>query len=305
MTNALGLLGRQFDTAIIPVLQANSIGKMLMPVNPQLSGKGLGVLSIETFNYVARNSAVTDYDINQDMAGAVDVTGAITRIPVQQDDVVIKRRDWDAYAQRGVPIQNDLAQDMAVNIALQQNAAIIDGWKPNGSTYMIKGCYQVANNTYGGADSGTFGNVLKNVNQGIGLLKADKVYSRGYDLVLATFNMAELEASIQYGIKETALILDSLNRGLPPGQQPGQIYEDANLTAGTGFVKPIGSQENIRFFDIIETQIPVNQVFYDQGNEASGDVRVRQIGALVPRFKHLTSTGVDDCICTITGMGSS
>jgi hypothetical protein len=277
---------------------------MLMPVNPALSGKGLGVLSVETFNYVARSAAVTDYDINQDIPDAVDITGAVTRIPVQQDDVVIKRRNWDAYIQKGVPIQNDLAQDMAVSIALQQSSVIVDGWKPNGSTYTIKGMYQVAGNTYGGADSGTFGNVLKNVNQGIGLLKADNVYSRGYDLVLATFNMAELEASIQYGVKETTLILDSLNRGLPPGQQPGQIYESPDLAAGTGFVKPVGSQENIRYFDIVETQIPVNQLWWDNGNEDSGDVRVRQIGALVPRFKHLVA-GVDNCICTITGMGSS
>lgn len=305
MTNALALIGRQFDTAIIPTLQANSVGKMLMPVNPELSGKGLGVLSVETFNYVARAEAAIDYDIQQNIGDPVDITGAITKIPVQQDDAVIKRRNWDAYVQRGVPIQNDLAQDMATNISLQQTKLIVDGWAPNGSTYTIKGMYQVAGNTYAGADSGTFGNVLKNVAQAIVKLKDDKVISRGYNFGIASFNAGELDASIQYGVSEYQLIMDLLNKGFPKGTGPGQIIECTDLTAGTGFVAPVATPENIRFFDLVETQIPVNQLWYEGGNEESGDVNVRQIGALVPRFKHLASDITDPCVCTVTGMGSS
>lgn len=303
--NALAILGRQFDTAIIPTLRANNIGKMLMPINPALSGQGLGVLSVETFNYVARAEAVTDYDIQQNIGDPVDIQGKIIKIPVQQDDAIIKRRNWDAYINKGVPIQNDLAQDMAVNIALQQTKVIVDGWAPNGTDFMIKGLFKVAKNTHSGADSGTFGNMLKNVTQSIGVLKGEKVYSLGYNFTIPSFNMAELEASIQYGVKETTLILEALNRGLPPGQQPGQIYESPDLTAGTGFVSPVATPENMRFFDIVETQIPVNQLWYQDGNEESGDVNVRQIGALVPRFKHLTSSATDPCVCAISGMGNS
>jgi hypothetical protein len=304
MTNALATLGRQFDNAIVETLRANSVGKMLMPVNPQLSGKGLGILSVETFNYVARAEAAIDYDIQQNIGDPVDITGTITKIPVQQDDAVIKRRNWDAYIQRGVKIQNDLAQDMATNIALQQTKLIVDGWAPNGSTYMIKGMYQVADNTYGGADSGTFGNVLKNVAQAIGKLKEDKVISKGYNLGLATFNANELDSNIQYGVREYDLVMDLLNKGFPKGTGPGQIIECSDLAAGTGMVAPVATPENIRFFDIVETQIPVNQLWYEGGNEESGDVNVRQVGAMVPRFKHQVA-GVDPCVCTITGMGSS
>lgn len=305
MANELATLGRQFDKAIVPTLQANSIAKMLMPVNPAFNGMGLGVLSIETMNYVARASAVTEYDIQQEIGDSVDITGKITKIPVQQDDAVIKRRNWDAYIQKGVPIQNDLAQDMAVNVAIDQNKLVVDGWAPNGTDYLIKGLYQVAANTYGGADSGTFGNVLKNVAQAIGKLKEDKVYSRGYNLGIASFNANELDASIQYGVSEYQLVLDLLNKGFPKGGGPGQIIECTDLTAGTGFVAPVPTPENLRFFDLAEPQIPVNQVWYQDGNVDSGDIKVRQIGAMVPRFKHLTATTTDNCVCTITGMGSS
>jgi hypothetical protein len=147
--------------------------------------------------------------------------------------------------------------------------------------------------------------VLKNVAQGIVKLKEDKVISRGYNFGIASFNAGELDGSIQYGISEYQLIMDLLNKGFPKGTGPGQIIECTDLTAGTGFVAPVATPENIRFFDIVETQIPVNQLWYEGGNEESGDVNVRQIGALVPRFKHLASDVTDPCVCTITGMGSS
>ena len=304
--NALATLGRVFDTSIVPTLQANSIGKMLMPVNPDLSKKGLGVLSVETLNYVARASAVTDYEINQGLGDAVDITGKITKIPIQQDDAIIKRRNWDAYIQRGVPITADLANDMAVNIALQQNKLIVDGWAPNGTTYLIKGMFQVAKNTFSGSDSGTYGNMLKNAAGALGVLKGtEKVYSKGYNLVLPTFNMGELDAQIQYGVSESSLILELLNRGFPKGTGPGQIIESTDLTSGYGYVAPVATPENQRFCDLVETQIPTNQLWYDNGNEESGDVHVRQIGALVPRFKHLTAAATDPCVCAISGMGSS
>jgi hypothetical protein len=195
---------------------------------------------------------------------------------------------------------------MAVNVAIQQNKLVVDGWAPNGTDYLIKGMYQVAKNSVSGADSGTFGNMLKNVSAAIKTLKStEKIVSRGYNVGLAPFNAAELDASIQYGVSEYQLIMDLINKGFPKGTGPGQIIECDDLTAGTGFVAPVPTPENLRFFDLAEPQIPVNQVWYQDGNIESGDIKVRQIGAMVPRFKHQTATATDPCVCTITGMGSS
>lgn len=305
--NALKTLGTTFDTAIVPTLRANSIGKTLMPVNPDYSNKGLGFLQIENFKYVARGDARINYDIQQDMGDGVDIESQVVKIPVQQDDAVIKRRDWDAYNLKGVSIETDLATDMAANIANKQTSLIVNGWSQNGTTYEIKGLYPVAGNTVAGSDSGTFGGILKSVAGAISKLKEDKIYSAGYNAVLSSFTCSELDGSISNGVAESELILKILNRSAGGGQ-PGQIIESPDLVGGTGFVSPVATPENKRFFDLAETVIPKNQLWFDQGNVESGDICVRQVGAIVPRFKHLKYVGgswVDDCVCTITAMGSS
>lgn len=305
MVNAINTLKSQWEQEIVPTLQANTIGKMLMPMNTDLSGKGIGVLSIDTFNYVARASAVINYDIQQDNSDRVDLTSGNLKIPLQQDDVTIPRRDWDAYELKGVPLESDLATDMAANVSIQQNNLIIDGWKPNGSTYDIKGMYQVANNSVSGQDFDTFGNALKTTAEAITALKADKIYSAGYNLTLSSLNYAELMGSYSTaGVSEYDLVLRMLNSDAG-GQVTGRILEGTALSAGTGMVSPVASQENRRYFDLIEPQEPSLSSWYTDGNIETGDINFRLLGALIPRFKHLNGSGLDDCICKITGLDSS
>lgn len=305
MANALADLGKQWDESIVPTLQANSIGKMLMPMNIELSGKGLGALSIDTFNYVARGNAQINYNIQQDIEDKVDITRDNLKIPVLQDDVVIPRRDWDAFALRGIPLEDDIANDMAANVAKQQTTLIVDGWKPDGTNYSIKGMYQVANNSVTGSDFDTFGNALKTIAECITKLKEDGVYSAGYNLSLASLNFSELLGSYSAsGISEFDLVLRMLNADAG-NQMPGRIFECTDLAAGTGMVAPVASQENRRYFDIVEPQEPTFSLWFADGNEESGDVKTRLLGSMVPRFKHLNSEGKDNCVCKITGLDSS
>jgi len=303
----LEVLRKQFDEAVVPVLRAQSVGRKLMPVNPKLSGQGLGVLTVETLQYVARAGAATNYDIQNDNFDTIDIKSFPTRIPVQQDDVTIKYRDWKAYELKKIPLENDLSTDMTSNIIAEQDTLVVDGWKPNGSTYEIKGMYQVAGNTVSASDSGTYGNLKAATVSGISLLKADGVYSAGYNLSLASFNFAELmDSENDTGKEEAPAILKILNAAAPNESQPGQIIEAPDLTAGTGMISPIASQDNLRFFDIIETQTPENNLWYADGNVKTGDIKMQQVGALVPRFKHLDkSTMKDVCICSVTGLGDS
>lgn len=303
----LEILRKQFDESVVPVLRANSVGRELMPVNPTLSGKGLGVLSVETLQYVARASAVTNYDIQNDNYDTVDIKSFPTRIPVQQDDVLIKYRDWKAFQLKNIPLENDLSTDMTANIVVEQDNIIVDGWKPNGANYEIKGMFQVAGNTVEGGDTSTYGNLTKAVTKAISKLKLAGVYSNGYMLSIAPFNYAELDASESAnGNPETDRILKVLNRAAPAGSQPGQIVEVPALADGTAMVSPIASQANLRFFDLIETQTPQNNLWYADGNTETGDIKMQQTAALVPRFKHLNkATMTDPCICTITGLGAS
>ena len=304
MANALAELGKQWDDVIVPVLQTNAIGKMLMPINTDLSGKGLGALSIDTFNYVARGSAQISYNIQQNIEDRVDITVGDLKIPVLQDDVVIPRRDWDAYALRGVPLEDDIANDMAAKVATQMTSLVVMGWKPDGTNYTIKGMYQVADNTVAGSDFDTFGNALKTVAAAISKLKEDGIYSAGYNLCLSSLNYAELLGSYSSaGVSEYEAVLNMLNADATG--QVGRVFDCGDLAAGTGMVAPVASQENRRYFDIVEPQEPTFSLWYADGNTESGDVKTRLLGAAVPRFKHLDSSGKDDCVCTITGLDSS
>lgn len=300
MANALKDLGKAWDKDIVAVLAEQTIGRKLIPKNEALSGKGLGMTSVETRAYTARSGAIINYDIQEDIEDAIDITSKTLKIPVQQDDARIKRRDWEAYKLAGVPIDNDIAIDMAANVAAKEDALIIDGWKPDDTNYALKGMYKVANNTFGGANFGTAGNALAATANAISLLRADKIYSIGWNLLLNPVQYGELEASYSttLGLEYDA-VLKMLNRNAPGN--PGRIYESSNLTAGTGMVAPVATAANKRFFDLVIAQEPKHDIWYETSEE-TGPIRARLVGALVPRFKHLNGSDLDNCICTLTGI---
>ena len=300
MANALKDLGKQWDKDIVAVLGEQTIGRKLIPKNEGLSGKGLGMTSVETRSYTARSGAIINYDIQEDLEDAVDITAKTLLIPVQQDDARIKRRDWEAYKLAGVSIANDIAIDMAANIAEKEDAMIVNGWKPDGTNYAVKGMYQVAANTYGGASFGTVGSALAAVANAIALLRADKIYSVGWNLVLNPVQYGELEASYSttLGLEYDA-VLKMLNRNAPGA--PGRIYESSNITAGTGMVAPVATAANKRFFDLVIAQEPKHDLWYETSPD-TGPIHVRLLGAVVPRFKHLDSSSEDVCICTLTSI---
>lgn len=311
MTGGNALLTRLknvFDPTVVPVLTTQSVGRKLMPVNPKLSGMGLGVLTVDTMRYVARGDAITNYDIQKDIEDMVDVDSIQTRVPVQQDMVRIKYRDWLAFQRNGITLESDISTDMTSKIAREQDRIVAMGWKPQGTTYLIKGMYQVAGNTIAGADSGTYGNTKKAVSGAIGKLKEDGIYSQGYNLGLASFNFNEVsDIENTTGKSEFDAIVTSLNRDVPNGGKPGWIYEVPDLASGTGMVSPVASQANIRFFDIIELQVPENDIYFET-NSITSDIMMSQTGAMVPRFKHLginAAAGTDPCICTITALGTT
>ncbi|MHC1599552.1 MAG: encapsulin [Candidatus Methanospirareceae archaeon] len=300
MANTLNSLGKVWDKAIQPVLREQSIGRKLIPLNTTLSGKGIGMTSVALMSYAATSGAVVNYNIQNDIEETVDVTTGVLKIPVQQDDRTIDRRAWETFKMSGIPIDSDMAMDMAANITAAEDAIIIDGWKPDGTNYETLGMYQIADNTYAGSGFETYGNALSTVANGIGELRADKIYSMGWNLTLNHVQYAELTASYSTnGISEYEQVMKLLNYG----GAGGQILETSNVTAGTGMLSPVASTSNLRFFDLIEAQAPKHELWFEDPKD-TGPIKSRLLGAVVPRFKHLdTSTPAKDpCICTLTGI---
>ena len=299
MVNTLNQLGKVWDKDIQPVLREQSIGRKLIPLNTTLSGMGIGQTSVALIKYAATTGAVINYNIQNNLEETVDLTSDVIKIPVQQDDRTIDRRAWESYNLYGVPVDSDMSMDMAANIAAAEDELIISGWKPDGTNYEILGMYQVADNTYAGSSFATYGNALAAVGNAIGLLKADKIYSQGWNLTLNYVQAAELMVSTSpMGVSEYAQVIERLNLG----GAGGQIFETSAVTAGTGMVSPVASPSNIRFFDLIEAQAPKHELWFEEPKN-TGPVKSRLLGAVVPRFKHQDADDdLDNCICTLTGI---
>jgi len=292
MVSALEKIGKYLDREIVPVLQGDSIIRKLIPLNTELSGKGIGLTAVETFNYAATGGASTDYMIHESQAGTMDVTSDVLKIPVQQQEITIDARTWKMMTANGTNIESDASAEMAANISVEQDTNGIAGWKPNGTDVEIDGLYSVAGNTYSGASFATYGNAIAAVAGAKKLLKADNIRSPAYNLTLNGDQFAELDASESTsGIEEWGKVERMLGEG-------GAIFESNDLATSTGMVTPIASQENKRFFDLIEAQAPTNRVFVI-GDPETSPVHIRQVAAFTQRYKHLDSSDLDPCVCSV------
>lgn len=292
MANDLAEYGRQFDTKVAPIWQTQSIGRKLIPKNMELSGKGIGNTSIKSYGYLSNADAITDYNIRQDISDGVNTSPSTLLIPIQQDMVEIKRRDFEAYKFDGITIDSDVAKVMAVKVAKELDTTIIQGWKPDGTNYKVKGFYQIAGNSSAGSDFGTYGNAIKSVGAALEALNDDGVYSdAGYNLTVAPTQYFQLMTSQSTtGIMELPQVLEMLNIGV--NGQPGQVYVSPDLAAATGFVTPTSTAGNSIYFDLIEAQQPKNLLKYKNGDTEEGDIIITQRGAAVPRFKGLNDSGL-------------
>lgn len=295
MVSALETIGKYLDRQIVPVLKSQSIIRKLIPLNTELSGKGIGLTAVETFNYAATGGASTDYMIQEHQSDTMDVTSDTLKIPVQQQEITIDARTWKMMVANGTKIESDSAAEMVANISVEQDSNGIQSWKPDGTNVEIDGLYSVAGNTYAGASFGTYGNAILAATNAKKELKADNIRSNAYNMTLHGDQYAELEGSLSTtGVEE----MPQVNRILGAG---GEVFESNDLTAGTGMVTPIASQENKRFFDLVEAQAPINRVFVI-GDPETSPVHIRQVAAMTQRFKHLDSSDNDACVCTLTGI---
>lgn len=300
MTNALAEIAKTWDSEIVQVLQAQTIGRKLIPLNAKLSHKGLGMTEIGTNAFTARAAALIDYEIVEDNLGTetVDVTAKSLKVPVQQDDNILPRRAYEAYKQKGIAIDSGIAADMAAKIAALEDTMIIQGWTADGTNYEINGMYQVANNSVAGSSFGTYGGAVTSIAAAFGALSTDKIYSMGWNLTLHPTQYYELMGSYSTsGLWEYNQVIEMLNTNAPG--KPGTVFVSTDMTDGTGMVSPVATPANMRFFDLIEAYAPTFDTWIE-GSQKTGPIHVRLLGALVPRFKHLDGSNLDDCICKLT-----
>jgi len=233
---ALQTAARYFDKELVEPLRQQLIGRKLVSVNPHI--KGAGIHSAEIMKLIEMGGGHITYElptseITRDM---VRVDASVVKIPVLFKGYEVPRDSWDAMKNRGVALDTAAMTSAAQMVGVDEDMLVIDGWKPDGTNYTIKGLYQSANNDFSTTkDFGTYGNATEAVAGAMALLEADYVYPP-FNLVLNAVQMYELRASrAANGVRELPEILELLN----DGSGPGRIYSTPAIAAGTGLVVPV------------------------------------------------------------------
>lgn len=230
---ALQTAARYFDKELIEPLRQQLVGRKLVNVNPNI--KGAGLHSVDIMKIIEMGAGFITYelpsgDISRDM---IRVGSDVVKIPVLWKGYEVPRDSWDAMKNRGVALDTAAMLSAAQMVGVDEDTLILDGWKPNGSTYVINGLYPSANNDYSSTkDFGTYGYATDAVAGAMALLEADYVYPP-FNLVLNAVQMNELRASRSAnGVRELPEILELLN----DGAGPGKIYTSPAIADTTGLV---------------------------------------------------------------------
>jgi len=294
MSNELYTLTRQFSKDIVPVLRETPSGMGLLPLNT--SYRGLGKTAVRVVQYGTRGSAKIGFEIMKTAGDGLDITGFDTKIMVVQDDMDIPRTAWEAYVENGVPISSDVALEMAGNVQKVVDDIIYQGYAADGTTYDVKGLFQVAGTSTTGAVTSTFGNTLISVNTAIANLETAGIYAPSHIFAMNPANYAESMSAISGGVIE----MDQVLKALGPA---GRVVKNSRITADYGLLFPAPLETSRQFFDIVET-VPPEFDLYFKDNSKTSDIGVRLITRFGLRWKHQSSsgTGTDVAVSKISGL---
>ena len=292
MANALDDIAKYFDTELIMPLQQRFVGRKLIPKNEELSGKGIGMESVDVWSLGSLASAQISLGLPSEFGDTADVTSDTVQLPILSEPFTLPRRMYEAYKLKGIGIEGAMALQAAYQVQLQEEALLLDGWAPDGTNYVINGLYQAANNTEGTADDfGTYGKATEKVTLAKALLEADSVYGP-FNMVLNTVQYNQLLASESTtGMPEWDRVMKILNDGEDDG--PAQIFSSPTQTVDTGMMLAVADKT---YFDLVIPQEYKNQINEDPKLGAISPLFGLVYECLVPRV-HQT-----DAICTLTAI---
>jgi len=237
MVTALQKAATYFDTEIVEPLRQKTMARKLISVKPRV--KGDGIKAADVLKVVEMGAAQIAYKLPKDMSrDMIRIDKTTVNIPVLYKGYEIDRDALDVWKNQGVPLDSAAAVSAAQVIGVQEDTAIIDGWKPDGSTYKMNGLYQSAGITYSTAkDFGTYGYAKEAVAGSLAALEAVYVYPP-FNLTLNPVQHGELVMSeSSTGTEEYGRVVKVLNGNVDNG--PGGVFSSPAITDGTGLISPV------------------------------------------------------------------
>ena len=109
MVNALANLSKYFDKELIKPLQQRFVGRKLVPKNNELSGKGIGMESVDVWTLKELAEATTSLGLPTGYGDTADVTSETLNLPILAEPFVLPRRMYESYKLSGIGIDADLS----------------------------------------------------------------------------------------------------------------------------------------------------------------------------------------------------
>ena len=237
MATALQKAATYFDTEIVEPLRQKTMARKLISVKPRV--KGDGIKAADILKVVEMGAAQMAYKLPKDMSrDMVRIDKSTVNIPVLYKGYEIDRDAMDVWKNQGVAIDSAAAVSAAQVIGIQEDTAIIDGWKPDGTNYVMDGLYQSAGITYATSkDFATYGYAKEAVAGARASLEAVYVYPP-FNLTLNPVQAGELVMSeSSTGTEELPRVIKVLNGNATNG--PGVVFSSPAVTAGTGLITPV------------------------------------------------------------------
>lgn len=235
----------QAQTEIVKPLRETLVGRHFASINPYLKGDGRNVLEVTHLSDLSGGFVQYNIPNGSEHADALTATTELIKIPYLYKHFKQDKNSILAWDLRKVSpgeensLQSIGAQTAARKVAEQEEQIIFNGWKPNGTTYAIKGFTEIAGNIVAGGSISTVGTMFNYVATAISSIEDNAVFGEqeSYNLAITpAIKAALLSKRYMNGDREMAEIKGLLNNG--------NIYTSPYLPAGTAVVTPVDTARN-------------------------------------------------------------
>lgn len=290
----------QASQDIIPILRDTLIGRRLASINPYMKGDGKTAFEITSISDLSDGFIQWNLPTGNEFSDSIRSDLRVVNVPVIYKKFEVRMSDLLAWENRkfGIGSDNSLnlvsAVTAARKVAEQEEQMIMDGWKPDGSTYVVKGFVQAAGNTIAGGSIAAAGTMYQYVVDAISALEADTVFGDGgaYNLAITPeIKAALLGKRYVNGDREFPAVKEILNGG--------DIFTSRYLPSGTALVLPVDrTRQYFEFLNPVDHRIEFAAPKFSRLSPVEGIA----YELFTPSYQRVNANGTTDAVCKITGL---
>jgi hypothetical protein len=278
-------MATELDKVFVEPIRQRSIFSIIMPKRVDVP-KGKRRIDFDTVSEMGEAEVGFAFPNPDSLArDMVKITPTELKLLCVHKAYEIDRDAFDSFAASGKALGSEAQLSAFQRVKRLIDEMCLYGYKPDGSTYKIKGLIAAAinaSNSAAGSDMGTFGNSLVNISTALADIAGHGVQDQNNNWGLNATQYYELVKAISSGVVEWDQVMKHLSPN--PSQPPGRIYQDTLITAATGLISPVDVLGD--YIDRPTMRDISNVVGYDSRvGEADSPIYGHVVSYMVPRIK--------------------